>query len=500
VEVAQPVKILLVAPPVMDYVNGALAPIAMDSLLEIPPYGLYLLGAVLRAQGHEVLVVDLIADGSNSLDPYLPHLSVCDLVGVGATSLSWPTARAVIRQVRQVRQDVPIVLGGIHPSMFDSYLLNTVPVDYVIRGEGELALVALCAELEHGGNLGVVPNLSWKNATGSIVRNPVAAKLTGNQLGLYPIPDFSTLPINRYKLIPIESSRGCAFDCSFCSTSYRRGWRCLAPEVFVDRLERLLPSTERVQVKSFHVIDDEFSTDPSRVIKIADLLRSRGPKPRFYYDARATDLLYKGFVESIGEFTQQLLVGAECGYDEGLVKTGKGTTTRIIEDAAKVLYQHDLAEHADFSFILGLPWETVAEVRQTCAFAADLYARYGVRIVLQWYCQIPGSRLWQADREAGLVCETMYDDHGFFRDLYLLRVGVKLSLAEIDEISTLVYGLMHVTQVQSTKAMVDYAHPSPMKIYFPKSVVMDHVSGLGSLRELSASGSDCLTSGAGRSS
>ena len=155
--------------------------------------------------------------------------------------------------------------------------------------------------------------------------------------------------------------------------------------------------------------------NPKRTVEITEILRKRGLKPVLIYDLRATDLLFKGLIPSIAEFTGQFLVGAECGYDEGLKKIGKGTTTKILEDAAALLHSHGLAGCADFSFVVGLPWESAAEVRKTCQFAAHLFSTYGVRILLEWYCQIPGSRLWEADREAGRVNELMYNNYGFSR-------------------------------------------------------------------------------------
>jgi anaerobic magnesium-protoporphyrin IX monomethyl ester cyclase len=484
-------KVLLIAPPIMDDFWGEPQSIAMDAVRECPPYGMYLLTAVLRKAGHETHLADLIADGSKSVEPYMNHLADCGLVGIASTSMSWPTALDVIRQIRRARPEVPIVLGGIHPTMFDYYLLSTYPVDFVVRGEGEVALEALCTALETGEGIDQVPNLSWRDQSGRICRNPVAPKIAKDDLGKYPIPDFSALPMKLYKGLSIESSRGCAFDCSFCSTSYRKTWRGMAPDVFVDRLEAILPHVGRTQLEMIHVIDDEFSMNPKRTVEITNVLRERSLQPLLIYDSRATDLLYDGLVPSIAEFTGQFLVGAECGYDEGLLRIGKGTTTQILEDAARVLYRNNLSGNADFSFILGLPWESTKEVRKTCQFAAHLFASYGVRILLQWYCQIPGSRLWEADREAGLVTEAMYNDYGFFRDLYLFRSGVKLTPPEILEISGMITSLQAMARVQYPhKTMVEYGHPEPITIFYPEEVMSKRPDGLASLREVSRPGGD----------
>jgi len=479
-------KVLLIAPPIMDDLFwDRPVSIAMDAVRECPPYGIFLLQAVLQHAQHEAIVADLIADGSHRIDRYSQQLEDCGLVGIAATSMSWPTAVAVIKQVREHRPDVPIVLGGIHPTMFDFYILSSFPVDYIVRGEGEVAIVELCAALERGGGVEGVPNLSWRDSEGRVCRNPISAKISKYELAEYPVPDFSQLPMKLYKGLSIESSRGCAFDCSFCSTSYRKTWRGMPADRFVDRLAQMLSQVGRTQLGMIHVIDDEFSMNPKRTIEITDIMRRRGMKAELIYDSRATDLLYDGLIPSIAEFTGQFLVGAECGYDEGLLKIGKGTTTRILEDAAARLHAEGLAGYADFSFVLGLPWETVHEVRKTCQFAAHLFATYGVRILLQWYCQIPGSRLWEADREAGLVNESMYNDYGFFRNLYLFRTGVKLSPQEVWEISDTVSALQRLSKLQyPDRCMVEYGHPEPIGLYYPQEVMTRRPDGLASLREV----------------
>ena len=482
-------KVVLFAPPIMDdFFWGEPQPIAMDAVRECPPYGVYLLQAVLRRAGFDAIVADLIAAGTARIDQFAPEIDDCGLVGIAATSMSWPTAVKVIEQVRSLRPDVPIVLGGIHPTMFDHYIMNAFPVDFIIRGEGEIAIEALCVALDRGIGFEDVPNLTWRHKDGNICRNPIGPKIAKTQLADFPLPDFSEIPLNVYKSLSIESSRGCAFDCSFCSTSYRQTWRGMPADAFLDRLETLMSYTYRTQHDFIHIIDDEFSMNPKRVLQMIELFRERDLRPELVYDSRATDLLYDGFVSQVAEYTSQFLVGAEAGYDAGLDLIGKGTTTQILEDAARLLYRHNLSERADFSFVLGFPWETKAEVLKTCQFASHLFSTYGVRILLQWYCQIPGSRLWEEDRGNGLVNESMYNSFGFFRDLYLFRSGVKLSPSEIRDISTAVIGLKTISKLKyGERPMVEYGHPEPIALYFPQEI-HDGQGGLQNLREVSHGG------------
>jgi radical SAM superfamily enzyme YgiQ (UPF0313 family) len=482
-------KVVLAVPPIMDYSNsrswGELVPIAQDRLRECPAYGVYMLASMLRRHGHEVVVADLIALGSDRIDLYEQHIEEASLIGISSTSLSWPTAFSVIRQIRQIRGDVPIVLGGIHATMFDRYLLRDFPVQYVVRGEAEVALAQLCSCLETGGDLSEVPSLTWAHS-GRIIRNGLAPKLSGEAMGRFALPDFGELPSGIYKGLSIESSRGCAFDCSFCSTNYRLGWRGVPAEQFVDRLERVLEHVDRTLYRYVHIVDDEFSMNPKRATEIAHIIQRRGLQPRLVYDSRAKDLLWDGYVESIAEFTTQFLVGAECGYDEGLKLIGKGTTCRLLEDAARMLERHGLSGRADFSFILGLPWETKSEVMQTIRFAMHLHATYGVRVLLQWYCQIPGSRLWEDARRTGRVTEAMYNDFGFFRDIYLFRSGVRLTPLEVWEIGTMVDQIKTIVQVREPdRKMIEFSFPLAIYQNFPRELWEDEDAGLASLREVS---------------
>jgi radical SAM superfamily enzyme YgiQ (UPF0313 family) len=469
----------------MDYIDGKLAPIAMDAGFECPPYGIYLLSSILKAAGHDVVLADLIARGTCDIGSYLTDIENSSLVGIGATSLSWPTAVEVIKQIRQVRDSVPIVLGGIHPTMFDKYILRSFPVDFVIRGEAEIALPDLCTTIEKGQKPKDVPNLSWRDQKGEIVRNEIGPVIPAEDLGTFPLPDYDLLPANVYKGLSIESSRGCAFDCAFCSTSYRRTWRGMPAEKFADRLEKILPYLDRTTNGTIHIVDDEFSTNPKRAIEIADILKERDLHPSLVYDCRASDILFDGFVESVAEFTCQFLVGAECGYDEGLRRIGKGTTCKILEDAATRLKEQEMGERADFSFIIGLPWEGRDEIKKTVSFAAHLLGNYGVRALLQWYCQIPGSRLWEEDRKKQVVNEAMYDSFGFFRNLYLFRSGVRLSPKDIWDISYLVTKLQWLASIRYGEyPMLEFGFPEAIAANYPMYNLSEEDSGLLSLRQV----------------
>ncbi|MFH1464259.1 MAG: radical SAM protein [Pseudomonadota bacterium] len=483
-------RIALIAVPLMDLLDGRMVPISMDAVRSCPPYGIYHLATVLKQAGHEVVVIDLIAAGSADLRPYLGLLSASQIVGVGSSSLAWPAARACIAALRAIRPDVPIVLGGIHPTMFDRYALATTAADFVIRGEAEVAFPRLCDALCGRGALRDVPSLTWRPTAGRIARNPAGPLMSAAALAQDPGPDFQGIPAGIYAGVAVESSRGCPFDCAFCSTSYRGTWRALPPAAVVDRIARVVPALDRTTSRFAQVIDDEFTVKPQRVVEICQGLAARRLDLRLIYDARANDLQDEGFIAAVRSHTHQFLVGAECGYDDGLQRVGKGTTVEKLEHAARLLAKHHMAERADFSFMLGLPWEGKAEVMSTVRFAHRLYSTYGVRVLLQWYCQIPGSRLWEEQRRREILHEAQYDEFGFFRDLYLFRCGVALAPSEVLAVHEAVTAMQSLSRRDHAGVQLfQTSTPEPILHYYPPNTGAGDSTALANLRALARAGS-----------
>jgi anaerobic magnesium-protoporphyrin IX monomethyl ester cyclase len=475
-------RVILIATLLQDYVNGVLSPISMDATKTCPPYGIYHLATCLSEHGHEAFVIDQIAQGTPDLRPHAALLATADLIGIGTSSLSWPTARDCIAVLASSFPAVPIVLGGIHATMFDRYVLETTGANFVVRGEGEVALPVLCEAMLGIKTYSDVPNLTYKLMSGKIVRNPSAGKITAEQLSAYPLPDYGSVPFGAYYGLAIETSRGCPFDCIFCSTAYRKTWRGIPAEVVVDRIEQATAFLPRTTGGVLQIIDDEFTTDTARTMRICDLLNKRNLYPRLVYDARINDLLEMELVCGLAPYTEQFLVGAECGYDRGLATVGKRTTCAKMSSAAENLMRTGIAEKADFSFVIGFPWETKDEVMQTVRFAHHLHSSFGVRILLQWYCQIPGSRLWNEQRSKEIVHESLYDNYGFFRNHYLFRTGVRLKPSEIFDVQDVLESIKAGSgKNRYGMPLVECSSPEAIIANYPRRKFDDNA--LASLRE-----------------
>jgi radical SAM superfamily enzyme YgiQ (UPF0313 family) len=427
-------KVLLIAVPLMDRVKGELRPIAMDRIKANPPLGVYWLAAVLRNEGYEVDVLDLIALGTIDSGIVAERAVQADMVGVSCNSLNWPSAKLVVDSIKREYPALPVIVGGIHPSGWPEHVLRSCKADFVILGEGEEPLVRFLDAYRNGRKYESVPGLGWW-ADGQVKTTPNAGLATSAELERLPDPAYDLLPAGIYESLSIESARGCKFRCTFCSTKFLGSWRAISTENFVNRLERMLPYVKKVRYGVFAIIDDLFTLDIDRVPAVsAEILRRRLPV-QATLDARATDVIRGDVCEALAPITNHMLIGAECGYDEGLRRIRKACTTAVLERAASMLQQAGLSERCVFSFVIGFPFETAADCRKTVEFASKLLLKYNVRIYLQWYNTIPGSAIWSELETEGSVRIEDYDDFGFFQSARLFRAGVRLPLKEIQEIS-----------------------------------------------------------------
>jgi hypothetical protein len=182
-------------------------------------------------------------------------------------------------------------------------------------------------------------------------------------------------------------------------------------------------------------------------------------------------------------------VGAECGYDEGLKRIGKGTTCKILEDSARKLSEKGVAGLFEYSFIIGFPWESRTDVDRTIKFAASLHTHYGTSIVLQWYLSIPGSRMWDELRQKQLVNEAMYNRHRLFFELYLFRLGSQLEIKDYWEVCDTFTKLCWLSNLKYPQEQrIKTGVPVPILANFDRGFFDHERDGLASLRDVSNPG------------
>src|SRR5215471_11383690 len=150
-----------------------------------------------------------------------------DLVGLSVMTFQRHTALRIVELIRRLRPAARVVVGGYDASLApDAYAESSSGVDFIVRGEGELTFRELVRALERRADLAAVAGLSFRRGEG-FTHNP-DRPVSGLEDGEVRLPNRGARVLRGYTMVGrqvdvVETSRGCTFDCSFCSIIEMRG-------------------------------------------------------------------------------------------------------------------------------------------------------------------------------------------------------------------------------------------------------------------------------------
>lgn len=249
---------------------------------------------------HRVAVADLILV-QRSVRPTLERLVrefLPDVVGLSVMTFQRHTAKRIIKLLRHLRPGVRIVVGGYDPSLAaEAYCEAAGPlVDFVIRGEGESTFRELLRALEGGESFENIPGLSFRRENQLIHNGPAAVRrLDNNELRL---PNRSARVLKGYTMVGrpvdvIETSRGCTFDCSFCSIIEMRGRNF---HLFsIERVIEDIRDAQRHGARAIFIVDDNIMLNVVRFEEICEaIIRAGLNHLDFYVQAMTSSIANHG--------------------------------------------------------------------------------------------------------------------------------------------------------------------------------------------------------------
>lgn len=423
-------KLILLCMPV----HPALERKSMNSM---PTTALYYLSSILDDHEitHEIIDPYIIRKilysqrGIIDLEKFVEKFLGADVIlAISSNTLNWSMTKLLLDILEKKKSKCTIILGGLHPTYFPEELLKNSIAQYLIRGEGENALPKLILGILEKRNLAYfekIENLSWKNEN-KIIHNHDAKKISIDVLQKYPCPDFSKIPNKVYDTMPVMTSKGCLFNCAFCSIPNHNSWRGYDSEWAINNLAKMYNRyMDRFINKSIYITDDCFTVDMFRSEKILDGIERNNIQADFMIEARVNDIRKLQYCEMIvkHKWLTRVACGVECGYDEGLKKIGKVLKIRECIDLLEKAEKYDFMDRLAFSFIIGFPWESKDDCIKTIDFAANIVKKYGIIVNLNWL-QIFPSKIWEKRKEYGI-----FADYSFFEDKGLLG-NAKASTAQ----------------------------------------------------------------------
>jgi radical SAM superfamily enzyme YgiQ (UPF0313 family) len=213
-----------------------------DSFEHMPPVAIRMPnGALASLAGnvdahHRVAVADLILvqDRVRATVERLVRQHQPDVVGLSVMTFQRRTAARLIDFIRRLKPDVRVVVGGYDPSLAPEAYEQMDDVDFIVRGEGEITFRELVRAIEKHGGYESIPGLTWRAypeapnpKRETFVRNP-DRPVHPLETGAIRLPKRGARVLRGYTLLGrpidvVETSRGCTYDCSFCSIIEMRG-------------------------------------------------------------------------------------------------------------------------------------------------------------------------------------------------------------------------------------------------------------------------------------
>lgn len=367
-----------------------------------PRLGVFILGSLMKQRGWDV---DVFIEDMARIN--WDRIKSADIVGISTITSTAPRAYKIADKAREMGKKV--IMGGPHPTFLTEEALRHA--DYVIRGEGETALNAFIDTWENGDDYSTVPGLSYiDRQNGRIVHNPVSQMVP--DLDKISFPDFSLFRGNDKLLkagsvIPIQISRGCPFDCSFCSVTPMFGKRYRFRSV-----ENTMQELRQYQDGNHFIFfyDDNFTARPAQT---KELLRAMIKENlNFSWSAQvrvdvARDPELVELMKKAGCHT--VFIGFESVNPGSLEEMQKNQGVDDIIRAIKILHKFHIHIHG--MFVLGTDHDNWKSVKQTVRFAKKNKLTSVQFLILT---PLPGSELYYSmERKNRLIFKdwSLYDAH-----------------------------------------------------------------------------------------
>src|SRR3990172_2807292 len=182
------------------------------------PIGAGILSAYLIKHGYNPGIIDeeIVSIDEALLTDTMKQMSEPKIFGISTMTTNAIRAYGIAKIIKHLDDKAVVVMGGIHPTVMPDEVMNSGYVDYVVRGEGERALLSLVGAIINGSdNFKNIKSLTYKDSTYKIIHNSLEDKpFDINEIASFPYHMFD----NRYyDLGFILTSRGCPYDCIFCS-------------------------------------------------------------------------------------------------------------------------------------------------------------------------------------------------------------------------------------------------------------------------------------------
>lgn len=377
--------------------------------MPLPRLGTSLLGTILQNNGYKT---EVQIEALGNLD--ISAIEKADAVGISTITATAPAGYEMARQLRLRKFKKPIIFGGPHATYMPEEALQYG--DFALRGETDETILSFIRALEANNGFNEIPGLSFWDK-GAIIHNQRASYC--KDLNVLPVPDFNLITNwqKQMTVTPIMTSRGCPYDCEFCSVTgmFGRQYRFKSPENVLIELEnhKRLIKENKVKDKNDWVFfyDDNFSINKKRTKELLRAMLAAKLTPKYWTAQASVDVADD---EKLLELMKKtgcylLYIGIESINPKTLKEYNKKQTAEDIEKAIKIIHRHGIKIHG--MFVFGADNDDKKVIDDTVRFAKKNNLHSVQFLILT---PLPGTRTFDELNRQGRIFNkqwNLYDAH-----------------------------------------------------------------------------------------
>lgn len=361
-----------------------------------PPQGLLSLGTFLKKHGYHVTIYDFprilpipdfVLGSITELLLKIPE----KIIGISVWDSILPKVILATKEIKKKFPDKIIILGGPTVSSLNELLLKEYSwIDYCIVGEGELPLLELLESLKLSNRniqKSVTSQVYFSN--GNEVLNGCNAKSNIN-INTLPNIDYSLINTERYNRWEVSTSRGCPYNCEFCSVNI-----AVNGKLRIRELQNVFKEIDTVFLSSkssyINIVDDNFGLNKSRFENFCETFKTEFSKNKFWscyfrmddFDEETIDLMSNSRCTGV-------FIGIENGNRKKLKQLRKYND---LEDILKRLYYASKEIDIVVSFIWGFPDESENELLKTFGLINEISSIENIVIDLYQLAPLSGTKI-----------------------------------------------------------------------------------------------------------